>query len=565
MSEQHSPFFPGSTDESAPCPPPEWWQDLSRIHEEVGEQGLEALQTLVTDVCALYRGEWPGYEACQVRYHSLGHALDVALAAARMMAGWNRRHPRGPRLGQEEFLLGITAALLHDAGYLKDRGDGEGAGGKFTFVHVERSRRLAREYLALRGWSGEQGELVADIIDQTEFSRPPRFEHRLREFPGRALAGIVGSADLLAQMADPHYMERLADLFSEFQEAYDFEGREALRARGLHVFASVEEMERGTLFFFEKLVVPRFQQLEGMVDYLEHFFGSERNPYMESIVANLYRSPLLELAPRQRIGELLVERGAITPEVLVQALHEQGAHPGAGETRGKAISLGNLVRWINRHSGHRYLGDVLVRMGRITAPELRRIVEEQLLPPNVLEVLSPADLAALLRLGFIVGNVRQVPHVFRQVLEMVCELLHGEAGSLLLVDEERHGLVIIQAVGPHSEGLEGLIIPWDKGVAGWVFSNRKAAAVNNTNQDQRFYQGVDSKTGFSTRSLLAVPLFIQDRVMGVLEVLNKRGEVGVFDERDLFVLSLVAQQMGGALDVFLWMMEKGNFPSLQGH
>ncbi len=77
------------------------------------------LDELLGDACALYDGKWEAYQQCLVGYHTFTHALDVSLAAGRMIAGWNRQHEE--KIGEELLLAALAAALFHDAGYLKDK------------------------------------------------------------------------------------------------------------------------------------------------------------------------------------------------------------------------------------------------------------------------------------------------------------------------------------------------------------------------------------------------------------------------------------------------------------
>ena len=72
------------------------------------------LCALLYDAAGLYQGLWPAYEACEVEYHNFGHALDVALATARMTAGWNKSHPDTP-IPEALFLLGMAAVSGKDS------------------------------------------------------------------------------------------------------------------------------------------------------------------------------------------------------------------------------------------------------------------------------------------------------------------------------------------------------------------------------------------------------------------------------------------------------------------
>ena len=90
-------------------------------------------------------------------------------------------------------------------------------------------------------------------------------------------------------------------------------------------------------------------------------------------------------------------------------------------------------------------------------------------------------------------------------------------------------------------------IPKSIGVAGWVFEHRKPAIVNNAYEDNRFFSGVDDKTGFHTHNLVCTPLFdSKDHCLGTLQSLNKNS--GDFTADDLEMLDLTARMVAVAIN-----------------
>lgn len=530
---------------------------LQEIHAQEYQAPSASLHTLIRDVEGLYAGNWDSHEPCQVSYHTMGHVLEVALVTARMVAGWNRVQALEMRLSSDAFLTAMAAALFHDAGYLKDKGDPEGCGGKHTFTHVDRSIAMAVGYLRTRGWDPSGVELVAETIRVTDFARPVVFGGVMTEFPGMVIGGMVGSSDLIAQMADVHYIERLPDLYTEFEEAYGCAGRDPLRAQGVKVFDSVLELMEGSLQFFLRLVLPRLEQMGNMYRFLSAYHGGERNPYMESIVANLNGLALQAPDPRQRLGEMLVDRGAITPEILAAALANQQRETKARDGA-EAPDTGRLIDdWASRPSPDHRLGEVLQRMGEVPASALRQVVEEQVLPGHFLAALYPGDGSTLLRIGMMMGDLRRLPQAMAQVLEWVNELVNCQASSVLLPDRQRERLVVVAASGSSRQRVLGREMPLDVGVAGWVLTHARLAVVSEAACDPRFFRGMDENTGFQTHSILALPLVVDEKVLGVLEVLNTQNGSGRFEERDQAVLAIVARQLARSLDGFLWMVESG--------
>lgn len=126
------------------------------------------------------------------------------------------------------------------------------------------------------------------------------------------------------------------------------------------------------------------------------------------------------------------------------------------------------------------------------------------------------------------------------ILTIALEAVESENGSILLLDEESDELVFVAVVGVRQEELTDYRIPADSGIAGWVKTYKKSALVPDVRKDDRWISSVDQSIGFHTRSLMAVPLILEDRVMGVMEVVNSMPE-DHFNETDLSLLLLVAR------------------------
>src|SRR5258706_560812 len=77
------------------------------------------LNSAFDDVVRLYRGFFPGYTRCDTGYHDLQHILDVTLAMARLLDGYERSRADGPPIGERLFQLGVICALFHDMGYIR--------------------------------------------------------------------------------------------------------------------------------------------------------------------------------------------------------------------------------------------------------------------------------------------------------------------------------------------------------------------------------------------------------------------------------------------------------------
>jgi GAF domain-containing protein len=133
-----------------------------------------------------------------------------------------------------------------------------------------------------------------------------------------------------------------------------------------------------------------------------------------------------------------------------------------------------------------------------------------------------------------------------EVLAAVLAVVGASAGSLLLADDDTGELVFAVVHGPARERLTGYRLPKGQGIAGWVAVNRKPQVVRDARSDPRFSPEVDETFDFQTHSLAAWPLLDGQRVLGVVEALNK-GADREFSELDYDLLRVVAQLAAAAL------------------
>jgi len=131
--------------------------------------------------------------------------------------------------------------------------------------------------------------------------------------------------------------------------------------------------------------------------------------------------------------------------------------------------------------------------------------------------------------------------VLRSIVEATVALFGAEAASLALHDSATDRLVFEVAAGEHGQGVVGLAIESGQGVAGYVFSTGQPLALSDVAGDARFGRDTAEQTGYVPRSLIAVPLVDDEGILGVLEVLDKRGDGG-FDLRDIELATVFARQ-----------------------
>jgi hypothetical protein len=173
------------------------------------------LRLAFLETVRLYKGDFPGYRACNTEYHDLRHTTDTTLTMTRLIHGANLA---GHLFDQRQIVLGLMAALFHDAGYIQKADDLDGTGAKYTATHVTRSMDFFASIapdLNLNDTEIAKGRSMILFTDLSVTPEEVTFKTPNGEFMGR----MLGAADLLAQLADRTYLEKLLFLYREFKEA----------------------------------------------------------------------------------------------------------------------------------------------------------------------------------------------------------------------------------------------------------------------------------------------------------------------------------------------------------
>ena len=244
-----------------------------------------SLDKAFRDAATMYGGNTAGFHACDTAYHDIQHVLDVTLAMARMVDGYERSRLGPQRIDEKLFKLGVVTALFHDVGYLRQFSDTPVANGAvFTMVHVSRGAEFLRGYLPALGMP-EQADIAANLIHFTGYER----RVNTIQVPGliyRLLGNLLGSADIVAQMADRCYLEKCRDrLYPEFVDA-GIARRQGPDGKEIVVFASGEDLVRKTPGFYVGATKRLEQDLGNGFHYAEpHFRG--QNLYLEELTKNI--------------------------------------------------------------------------------------------------------------------------------------------------------------------------------------------------------------------------------------------------------------------------------------
>ena len=256
----------------------------SRLPELPFNKLLRAFQ----DFDRLYGGEYPGFHACDTAYHDACHVRDVTLAMARLIDGYEVSCRAGESLGGKLALVGLLVALFHDAGYIRRKGDTRHShGAAYTRTHVSRSARFLMEYLPTIGLGGV-ADLAASLVHYTGYEIAID-DIRLSNEREHMVGHLVGTADVIAQMADVAYLEKCRDrLYEEFEiggiaRQRDEHGGEVV------VYESASDLLVKTPGFVNSVIEQRLDGYFGAAyRFAEAHFGGQ-NLYMEALLANRSR------------------------------------------------------------------------------------------------------------------------------------------------------------------------------------------------------------------------------------------------------------------------------------
>lgn len=236
---------------------------------------FDLFDSIYQDIVKLFNGEYFGYQGCNTGYHDLRHTEGCLLGMARLIHGASLN---GNNFYEKELNLGLISAAMHDTGYIQTADDNNGTGGKFTIVHIDRSIEFMKKYLIKRGFSSEEYRFCENCLRCTGINvkiKDIHFLSRENELMGK----FLGTADLMGQMSDPLYLEKLPILFQELHEA------------GVTIYKNEFDLLKKTPDFWE-FTQNRFVTELGNVDrYLrDHFrvrWGIDRDLDREAIEKNI--------------------------------------------------------------------------------------------------------------------------------------------------------------------------------------------------------------------------------------------------------------------------------------
>jgi hypothetical protein len=163
----------------------------------------------------LYRGEFDGYLKCDTNYHDFAHAAETFLTMARLLHGARRAKKK---VAQRDLAVGLTAAILHDAGYIRTSAESTDNGACFRAAHERRSMAFVLKHGEAIGLTPSEIAECQTMIQgtmMTEDVNAMSFQSETHEM----LARMLSVSDLLAQLSSATYLERLVFLYEEDRDS----------------------------------------------------------------------------------------------------------------------------------------------------------------------------------------------------------------------------------------------------------------------------------------------------------------------------------------------------------
>ncbi|MCP3871771.1 MAG: response regulator [Desulfobacteraceae bacterium] len=248
------------------------------------------------------------------------------------------------------------------------------------------------------------------------------------------------------------------------------------------------------------------------------------------------------------LGDILIKRGHVSKAEIAEALQVQQSFiedllVESDFDRSELISINRA----KKNDEIPMLGQILIQKGFIEEEDLVQALETQSKLAMDLHLLDSEKLANVLKVGFVINSTIDILEVLSLIMKYANIVTDATASTLMLLDEKTGELVFSVPTGPNTDELKDIRIPPGVGVAGWVVENQKPLLVSDSKKDARFYSQIDDISGVKTESLLCVPMRSNRRIIGVLEVINKRkGEY--FNEEDSLLLSIFSHHAAIAIE-----------------
>lgn len=156
------------------------------------------------------------------------------------------------------------------------------------------------------------------------------------------------------------------------------------------------------------------------------------------------------------------------------------------------------------------------------------------------------------------ASTLDLDQLLQKIVSSAAELCDAEAASILLFDDARNILFFQATTNLDQPLMRGLVVPVDHSIAGWIVQNRQPVIIHDVQKDDRHFSQISQVTKIITKSLLGTPLISKDRVVGVLEAINKKH--GNFTEADKEILMTLSAQAAVAIET-TWLFQQSDLIS----
>ncbi len=239
---------------------------------------LELIREIDQDIVSFFSGSCPEFQKNTLPYHNLRHSQMVVLASVRLFHGLHSNRV-SITISSETLFKGLLAAYFHDTGMLLQKSDSNHSNSKYMANHEARSIQFLSNYVDRKGFGEDVFRDCATIINYTDLaSDPATFDYHTHEIQ---IAGqVVGSADILAQMADRYYLECLPLLFNEQESG------------GINRHDSALELMEHTANFYHNVILKRLSTTfsntsQAMQTHFRERYKVDRNLYLDNIDKNI--------------------------------------------------------------------------------------------------------------------------------------------------------------------------------------------------------------------------------------------------------------------------------------
>jgi hypothetical protein len=229
-----------------------------------------AIENVYKMMHSLYNGSFPGYRQCNTEYHDFNHVNHVFIATARIIDGLNISSENP--FNEKKAVNLLVASLLHDSGYIQEDNDVEGTGAKYTITHEYRSIEFTKKNHKMLNLSIDDIPAIASYIECTCIN-----SDSINNLIGENFlcGAILATADIIGQMSDRAYLEKLLFLYYEFIEA------------GIDVYNNAFDILRKTHIFYESIIDRLNKEFFAFYDLTKHHFmvryNIDENLYMTAI------------------------------------------------------------------------------------------------------------------------------------------------------------------------------------------------------------------------------------------------------------------------------------------